>query len=145
MRHRRPRAERLGPWQHEHEHRAGGDEERRCDEPPAAAEAARRRSGVEALFRSDHYLSVFGRNERGALDAWGTICALAARTTTLQLGTLVSPASFRHPSILAKLDVRTRDGHPRDDAYHRRADRFLGELEWYARALKAQRASGVPY
>jgi alkanesulfonate monooxygenase SsuD/methylene tetrahydromethanopterin reductase-like flavin-dependent oxidoreductase (luciferase family) len=63
------------------------------------------RSGIEALFRSDHYLSVMGEGTRGSLDAWGTICALAARTTTLQLGTLVSPASFRHPSILAKLAV----------------------------------------
>jgi F420-dependent oxidoreductase-like protein len=61
------------------------------------------RSGVEALFRSDHYVSVGGELERGSLDAWGTICALAARTTTLRLGTMVSPASFRHPSILGKL------------------------------------------
>lgn len=60
-------------------------------------------SGIEALFRSDHYVSVSGHRERGALDAWGTINALAARTTTLRLGTLVSPASFRHPSVLAKL------------------------------------------
>jgi F420-dependent oxidoreductase-like protein len=65
-------------------------------------------SGVEALFRSDHYVSVSGHRVRGALDAWGTINALAARTTTLRLGTLVSPASFRHPSILAKL-VTTAD------------------------------------
>ena len=60
-------------------------------------------SGIEALFRSDHYLSVAGENRRGALDAWGTINALAARTTTLRLGTMVSPASFRHPSVLGKL------------------------------------------
>jgi alkanesulfonate monooxygenase SsuD/methylene tetrahydromethanopterin reductase-like flavin-dependent oxidoreductase (luciferase family) len=60
-------------------------------------------SGVEALFRSDHYLSVSGFHDRGALDAWGTITALAARTTTLRLGTMVSPASFRHPSVLGKL------------------------------------------
>src|SRR3954469_3465776 len=60
-------------------------------------------AGVEALFRSDHYLSVSGANERGALDAWATINALAARTTTLRLGTLASPTSFRHPSVLAKL------------------------------------------
>jgi alkanesulfonate monooxygenase SsuD/methylene tetrahydromethanopterin reductase-like flavin-dependent oxidoreductase (luciferase family) len=60
-------------------------------------------SGIEALFRSDHYLSVFGVQDRGALDAWGTINALAARTTTLRLGTMVSPASFRHPSVLGKL------------------------------------------
>jgi alkanesulfonate monooxygenase SsuD/methylene tetrahydromethanopterin reductase-like flavin-dependent oxidoreductase (luciferase family) len=63
------------------------------------------RVGIEALFRSDHYLSVMGERQRGALDAWGTICALAARTSRLRLGTLVSPASFRHPSILAKLAV----------------------------------------
>jgi F420-dependent oxidoreductase-like protein len=61
------------------------------------------RVGIEALFRSDHYLSVNGAHERGALDAWATINALAARTSTLRLGTLVSPASFRHPSILGKL------------------------------------------
>jgi F420-dependent oxidoreductase-like protein len=61
------------------------------------------RSGIEALFRSDHYVSVMGQGERGSLDAWGTINALAARTSTLRLGTMVSPASFRHPAILAKL------------------------------------------
>jgi F420-dependent oxidoreductase-like protein len=57
--------------------------------------------GVEALFRSDHYIS--GTDEqRPALDAWTTIAGLAARTTRLQLGTLVSPATFRHPSVLAR-------------------------------------------
>jgi alkanesulfonate monooxygenase SsuD/methylene tetrahydromethanopterin reductase-like flavin-dependent oxidoreductase (luciferase family) len=81
-----------------------GQEDVTWDDWVALAETCER-SGIEALFRSDHYLSVFGQNERGALDAWGTICALAARTSTLQLGTLVSPASFRHPSILAKLAV----------------------------------------
>ena len=81
-----------------------GQEDVTWDDWVALAETCER-SGIEALFRSDHYLSVFGANERSALDAWGTINALAARTTTLQLGTLVSPASFRHPSILAKLAV----------------------------------------
>ena len=54
--------------------------------------------GVEALFRSDHYLSVEGQTARGSLDAWATINALAAITDTVRLGTLVSPATFRHPS-----------------------------------------------
>ena len=35
---------------------------------------------MRTLFRSDHYLSVFGRGERGSLDAWATINALAATT-----------------------------------------------------------------
>jgi len=60
------------------------------------------RLGFEALFRSDHYLSVMGGDGRGSLDAWGTVCGLAAITSTLRLGTLVSPATFRHPSVLAK-------------------------------------------
>src|SRR4051812_50020111 len=67
-----------------------------------ALAAACERLGFDALFRSDHYLSVGGRAERGSLDAWGTVSGLAAITTTLRLGTLVSPATFRHPSVLAK-------------------------------------------
>ncbi len=59
-------------------------------------------SPIEALFRSDHYLSVMGKTDRGSLDAWTTISALAAITSTLHLGTLVSPVTFRHPSVLAK-------------------------------------------
>jgi alkanesulfonate monooxygenase SsuD/methylene tetrahydromethanopterin reductase-like flavin-dependent oxidoreductase (luciferase family) len=64
--------------------------------------------GVETLFRSDHYLSVERHAGRGSLDAWATIAALAAVTTKLRLGTLVSPATFRHPSQLAKV-VTTAD------------------------------------
>lgn len=64
--------------------------------------------GIPALFRSDHYLSVFPTEGRQSLDAWGTICGLAAITSKLRLGTMVSPASFRHPSILAKL-IATAD------------------------------------
>lgn len=58
--------------------------------------------GLDGLFRSDHYLSVFGRLECGSLDAWTTLAGLAAITSTLRLGTLVSPATFRHPAVLAK-------------------------------------------
>ena len=65
--------------------------------------------GIETMLRSDHYQDLFGAHpEWGALDAWGTICGLAAVTRTLRLGTLVSPATFRHPSELAKL-VTTAD------------------------------------
>ena len=69
-----------------------GQEDVTWDDWVALADACER-SGVEALFRSDHYVSVMGEGERGSLDAWGTICALAARTSTLRLGTMVSPSS----------------------------------------------------
>lgn len=69
----------------------------------ALAEACEQH-GIPALFRSDHYENLDGQHpERGSLDAWATVCALAATTSTLRLGTLVSPATFRHPSNLAKL------------------------------------------
>ncbi len=70
-----------------------------------ALAAACEEHGVGTLFRSDHYLSVDDRRERGSLDAWGTITALGATTEKLRLGTMVSPATFRHPAVLAKAAV----------------------------------------
>ncbi|MEZ5077540.1 MAG: TIGR03560 family F420-dependent LLM class oxidoreductase [Solirubrobacterales bacterium] len=67
--------------------------------------AACEEHGVGTMFRSDHYLSVADRRERGSLDAWGTVTALGAVTETLRLGTMVSPATFRHPAVLAKAAV----------------------------------------
>jgi F420-dependent oxidoreductase-like protein len=78
-----------------------GQEDVGWDDWVAIARACER-LGYEALFRSDHYGSVEGVAERGSLDAWATLSALAAVTSTLRLGTLVSPATFRHPSVLAK-------------------------------------------
>jgi F420-dependent oxidoreductase-like protein len=78
-----------------------GQEDVTWEDWVALAQACER-AGIEALFRSDHYLSVEDERERGSLDAWVTLGALAAVTTDLRLGTLVSPATFRHPSVLAK-------------------------------------------
>jgi F420-dependent oxidoreductase-like protein len=66
------------------------------------------RVGIEALLRSDHYLSLSFPHDRTAHDAWTTIAGLAALTTKLRFGTLVSPITFRHPSVLAKA-VTTAD------------------------------------
>jgi alkanesulfonate monooxygenase SsuD/methylene tetrahydromethanopterin reductase-like flavin-dependent oxidoreductase (luciferase family) len=65
-------------------------------------------SGIEALFRSDHYQSVFQDSTRAALDAWATISALAAVTERVRLGTLVSPITFRRAGEIAKV-VATAD------------------------------------
>jgi alkanesulfonate monooxygenase SsuD/methylene tetrahydromethanopterin reductase-like flavin-dependent oxidoreductase (luciferase family) len=59
------------------------------------------RHGIETMFRSDHYLSQTDPS-RLATDAWTQLAALAARTTTLRLGTLVSPVTFRHAAVVAK-------------------------------------------
>lgn len=84
-----------------------GQEDVSWDQWVAIGEACEEH-GIPTLFRSDHYFSVFDQEAHGSLDAWGTICGLAARTEKLKLGTMVSPASFRHPSVLAKL-VATAD------------------------------------
>lgn len=61
-------------------------------------------TGYDALFRSDHYLSLMGfEHERDATDAWTVLAGLAAITRDVRLGTLVSPVTFRHPSQLAKV------------------------------------------
>jgi alkanesulfonate monooxygenase SsuD/methylene tetrahydromethanopterin reductase-like flavin-dependent oxidoreductase (luciferase family) len=60
--------------------------------------------GIEALFRSDHYLSGVDP-ARAALDAWAVIPALASRTERIELGTLVSPVTFRPAAVLANASI----------------------------------------
>jgi F420-dependent oxidoreductase-like protein len=61
-------------------------------------------TGLEGLYRSDHYTAII-RDDAAALDAWATLAGLAAITERIRLGTLVSPATFRHPSVLARMAV----------------------------------------
>jgi F420-dependent oxidoreductase-like protein len=81
--------------------------------------------GFAALYRSDHYLSEHPGTDRDSLDAWGTICGLSALTSRIRLGTLVSPVTFRHPSVLAKLAVTA------DHISRGRVDVGIG-AGWYA-------------
>ena len=60
--------------------------------------------GLEGLFRSDHYTAII-RPDADALDAWATLAGLATVTKRIRLGTLVSPGTFRHPSVLARMAV----------------------------------------
>jgi F420-dependent oxidoreductase-like protein len=92
--------------------------------------------GIPSLFRSDHYMNLDGQHpERGSLDAWATLSALAAVTSTLRLGTMVSPATFRHPSELAKVVVTA------DHVSDGRIDLGLG-AGWHEREHEAY---GFPF
>src|SRR5438874_4147616 len=91
--------------------------------------------GFEALFRSDHYLSFSREREEGALDAWATLAALAPKTTRLRLGTMVSPATFRHPSELSKVAATV------DHASNGRVELGMG-AGWFERE---HRAYGFPF
>ncbi len=57
--------------------------------------------GFEAFFRSDHYMAIGGDGLPGPTDAWVTLGALARETSTIRLGTLVTPITFRLPGPLA--------------------------------------------
>jgi alkanesulfonate monooxygenase SsuD/methylene tetrahydromethanopterin reductase-like flavin-dependent oxidoreductase (luciferase family) len=72
------------------------------DQWRALADAAEE-ANLEGLFRSDHYRSIVRGDPAGSLDAWATLAGLAAVTTKLRLGTMVSPVTFRRVSVLAKL------------------------------------------
>ena len=65
---------------------------------------SRSEHGLEGLFRSDHYTAII-RPDADAHDAWATLAGLAAITERIRLGTMVSPATFRHPSVLARMAV----------------------------------------
>ena len=72
------------------------------DEQLAAARHAEA-AGFETFFRSDHYSSFPGPPDNPTTDAWAVLAGLARDTTTIGLGTLVSPVTFRAPGNLAKL------------------------------------------
>jgi F420-dependent oxidoreductase-like protein len=58
--------------------------------------------GFGAFFRSDHYLKMGDVSGLpGPTDAWITLAGLARDTSTIRLGTLVSPVTFRQPGLLA--------------------------------------------
>jgi F420-dependent oxidoreductase-like protein len=77
------------------------------DEILALAKTAEE-AGIEAFFRSDHYASFPGGAGRPTTDAWATLAGLARETSTIGLGTLVSPVTFRQPGNLAKV-IQTVD------------------------------------
>lgn len=111
----------------------------------AAARAAER-LGFDAIFTSDHYLSVMpiaGRDsvmrddgrDRGSSDAWTVVAALAASTDRIRLGTLVSPSTFRSPAVLAKAAVTV------DRVSHGRVEIGMGAGWWE----EEHRTYGFPY
>jgi len=60
-------------------------------------------AGFEAFFRSDHFDSFPGEGGRPTTDAWTVVAGLARETSRIRLGVLVSPVTFRHPGVLAKI------------------------------------------
>jgi len=65
--------------------------------------------GFDGFFRSDHYKRIgAGDPLPGPTDAWATLAGIARETSTIRLGTMVTPATFRLPGPLA-ITVATVD------------------------------------
>jgi len=59
-------------------------------------------AGLDAFFRSDHYLGVDEADQSyEPTDSWATLAGLARDTTRIRLGTLVTAGTFRLPGVLA--------------------------------------------
>lgn len=71
-----------------------------CDAVVAAEQA-----GFDAVLVSDHFIqsAIVGGPDAPMLEAYTLLGALAARTDTVRLGTLVSPVIFRNPAQYAKM------------------------------------------
>lgn len=71
----------------------------------AAAGAAAEAAGVSRLSVMDHYFQMEfnGGAEEPMLEAYTTLAYLAAHTSTVRLGALVTGVTYRHPGLLAKI------------------------------------------
>ena len=76
------------------------------------------RSGFDTVMVMDHFyqLPLLGPPDNEMLEAYTLLGALAARTETVNLGTLVTGVTYRNPAILAKI-VTTLDVISRGRAF----------------------------
>lgn len=67
-------------------------------------------AGYDSVWVMDHFfqIPVVGAPEEPMLEAYTTLGYLAAQTSRVRLGTLVTGATYRHPGLLAKI-VTTLD------------------------------------
>jgi F420-dependent oxidoreductase-like protein len=59
--------------------------------------------GYDSLCRSDHLTGLSGDSRRHSLETWTSLTVLATRSQRIRFGPMVSPVTFYHPALLAKM------------------------------------------
>lgn len=59
--------------------------------------------GFDSLRRSDHFFSVMGEVDRDCIECWTSLALAAEWTKRIEFGPMVSPMTFRLPSMLARI------------------------------------------
>jgi len=64
--------------------------------------------GFSGLYRSDHYTNA-NPPDKDSLELWVSLTWLASHTERIEFGPLVSPVSFRHPTMTARMAASVDD------------------------------------
>jgi F420-dependent oxidoreductase-like protein len=64
--------------------------------------------GFVGLYRSDHFTNA-NPPEKESLELWVSLTWLASQTKRIEFGPLVSPVSFRHPALTARIAAAVDD------------------------------------
>jgi len=60
--------------------------------------------GFDSVWTIDHFILAYpGKQQQGVWENWSLLSALAASTSRVEIGPLVTPTSFHNPGMLAKI------------------------------------------